>query len=90
MQSSTAYVPGVNEKHFQTVLHQAAHQYFQEWVELGVFDEIRRLALQEYDDLIGLNWRWQSADCAMTKSPLGHEETGKIQLTEAREVRNDL
>jgi putative transposase len=54
-----------------------AHQYFQEWVELGVFDAIWQLALQEYDDLIGLNWSWQSADCAMTKSPLGHEETGK-------------
>jgi putative transposase len=32
-----------------------AHQYFQEWVELVVFDAIWQLALQEYDDLIGLN-----------------------------------
>lgn len=54
-----------------------AHQYFQEWVELGFFDAVWQLALQEYDDLIGLKWSWQSADCALTKSPLGHEETGK-------------
>jgi putative transposase len=54
-----------------------AHQYFQEWVSQGVFDAIWQLALQEYDDLIGLEWGWQSADCAMTKSPLGNEKTGK-------------
>ncbi len=27
--------------------------------------------------MIGLNGSWQNADCAMTKSPLGYEETGK-------------
>lgn len=54
-----------------------AHQYFQEWVSQGVFDAIWQLALQEYDDLIGLEWGWQSADCAMTKSPLGNEKTKK-------------
>lgn len=54
-----------------------AHQYFQEWVEFGVFDDLWQLALNEYDDLIGLDWTWQSVDGAMTKAPLGGEGTGK-------------
>lgn len=53
-----------------------AHGYFQEWVELGLFEELWAIALEEYDDLQGLDWRWQSIDGAMTKAPLGGESTG--------------
>lgn len=52
------------------------HGYFQEWVELGVFEELWALALEEYDDLKGLDWQWQSVDGATTKAPLGGEDTG--------------
>ena len=52
----------------------AIHAYFQEWVELGVFDELWRVALEEYDDLKGIDWKWQSVDGAMSKSPLGGEK----------------
>lgn len=52
----------------------AIHAYFQEWVKLGVFDELWQLALREYDDLKGIDWKWQSLDGAMTKSPLGGEK----------------
>jgi putative transposase len=52
----------------------AIHAYFQEWVELGVFEELWELALTEYDDLQGIDWKWQSMDGAMTKSPLGGEK----------------
>ena len=31
----------------------AIHAYFQEWVECGVFEELWRLALEEYDELRG-------------------------------------
>ena len=51
----------------------ALHAYFQEWVRRGVFRKRWRLALREYDELIGIDWRWQSLDAAMTKSPLGGE-----------------
>lgn len=54
-----------------------AHQYFQEWVEDGVFDGLWQVALTEYDELVGLDWTWQSVDGAMTKAPLGGEATGK-------------
>jgi transposase len=52
----------------------AIHAYFQEWVESGVFEELWQLALTEYDELKGIDWKWQSMDGAMTKSPLGGEK----------------
>ena len=48
--------------------------YFQEWVRRGVFHRFWRLALEESDDLVGIDWEWQSLDGAMTKAPLGGEE----------------
>ena len=52
----------------------AIHAYFQEWAKAGVFEELWELALAEYDDLKGIDWKWQSLDGAMTKSPLGGEK----------------
>jgi transposase len=52
----------------------AIHDYFQEWTDRGVFEKLWRLALEEYDDLVGIDWQWQSLDGAMTKSPLGGEK----------------
>lgn len=53
------------------------HDYFQDWVRRGVFQRIWELALEEFDDLQGLDWTWQSLDGAQTKAPLGGENTGK-------------
>ena len=52
----------------------AIHTYFQEWVGLGVFQKLWQLTLEEYDDLKGIDWEWQSLDGAMNKSPLGGEK----------------
>jgi transposase len=52
----------------------AIHAYFQAWVEGGVFEKLWELALIEYDDLKGIDWKWQSMDGAMTKAPLGGEK----------------
>jgi transposase len=52
----------------------AIHSYYQEWVALGVFERLWRIALEEYDELKGIDWRWQSLDGAMTKAPLGGEK----------------
>src|SRR3974390_1400544 len=52
----------------------AIHAYFQEWVQRGVFAQLWRLALKEYDTLQGIDWQWQSLDGAMTKAPLGGEK----------------
>ena len=51
-----------------------AHSRFQEWRQKGVFRKLWSLGLEEYDELKGLQWRWQSMDGAMTKAPLGGEK----------------
>lgn len=52
----------------------AIHAYFQEWVQCGVFHKLWRAALEEYDQLQGIDWQWQSLDGALTKAPLGGEK----------------
>lgn len=54
-----------------------AHRYFQRWVRTGVFLHMWQAGLTEYDELKGIDWKWQAADGAMTKAPLGGEKTGK-------------
>jgi transposase len=54
----------------------SAHRRFQEWRAAGVFRELWRRGLTEYDALKGIDWRWLAADGAMTKAPLGGEKHG--------------
>lgn len=56
--------------------HSVAHERFQEWTRAGVFEEFWRRGLLMYDEINGINWKWLSLDGAMTKAPLGGEETG--------------
>ncbi len=55
----------------------SAHRRFQEWRAAGVFLELWRRGLTEYDALRGIDRRWLAADGAMTKAPLGGEKGGK-------------
>lgn len=52
----------------------SAHRWFQAWATAGVFQKLWALSLQEYDELKGIDWAWQSMDGAMTKAPLGGEK----------------
>lgn len=61
-----------------------AWDYFAHWVARGVFEKLWELALDEYDDLRGLDWRWQCVDGAMTKAPLGGNGTGKNPTDRAK------
>jgi transposase len=51
-----------------------AHDWFQKWVEMGVFLNLWKQGLTEYDELKGIDWAWQSMDGAINKSPLGGEK----------------
>src|SRR4029079_1762429 len=55
----------------------SAHRRFQEWTAAGVFVNLWARGLQEYDELVGLDWEWLAMDGAMTKAPLGGERTGR-------------
>ena len=52
----------------------SAHRRFQEWEAAGLFAQLWEAALKEYDELHGIEWRWQALDGAMTKAPLGGEK----------------
>ncbi len=52
------------------------HRYFQVWSRRGVFKRMWKAGLAEYDEVTGIDWKWQAADGAMTKAPLGGDLTG--------------
>ena len=60
------------------------HGRFRQWVEDGLFEKIWKEMLEYYDDLIGIDWKWQSMDGAITKAPLGGEETGPSPVDRAK------
>lgn len=53
------------------------HAYFQEWSDDGFFLRLWKAGLSEYDEMEGIAWRWQSADGAINKSPMGKQDVGK-------------
>jgi transposase len=54
----------------------SAHRRFQEWAEAGVFLELWKRGLADYDAMQGIDWEWLAMDGAMTKAPLGGEKGG--------------
>lgn len=53
------------------------HRYFQEWARRGVFHKLWKYLLRRYDQLRGIQWKWQSIDGSSTKAPLGGEKNRK-------------
>ena len=47
------------------------HRTFQRWVELGVLEQVWATLIAECQELGGVEWEWQSADCAMGKARFG-------------------
>ena len=65
----------------------SAHRRFIEWTEARVFEHAWVKALDAYDEFIGIEWRWQSMDGAMTKAPLGGKKNG-AQSNRPRQAGN--
>jgi putative transposase len=66
----------------------SAHRRFQEWEQAGVFHEIWRQGLLDYDEQVGIDWAWLSCDGATGKAPLGGEATGPNPTDRAKGGRN--
>jgi putative transposase len=60
------------------------HRRFQEWSTSKVFQKLWTRLLQVYDDLVGIQWRWQSLDSICVKAPLWGIWQAQIQLTDRR------
>ena len=50
---------------------------FRLWESQGVFQRLWQAGLQDYEELAGLDWHWQSLDGTQIKSPFGGDATGK-------------
>jgi len=68
----------------------SAHRRFQEWEQAGVFHEIWRQGLLEYDRVVGIDWSWLAGDGAMTKAPLGGPKTGPNPTDRAKGGRSAM
>ena len=68
--------------------YSSAHRRFQEWEQAGVFHEIWRQGLLDYDEQVGIDWSWLAADGAMTKAPLGGPKTGPNPTDRAKGGRS--
>ena len=53
------------------------HRTFQRWVELGVLEGIWAVLVEGCEELGGVDWEWQSADCSMGKARLGGAPLGR-------------
>ena len=54
------------------------HRYFQSWARAGIFEGIWKVCLHHYDDLTGIDWRFQSLDSATVSAPVkGGTKSGK-------------
>lgn len=66
----------------------SAHRAFQKWVKAGVFAEMWRQGLMEYDDLKGIDWEWLAMDGEMNKAPLGGEKN-RAESDGSRQTRGE-
>src|SRR3954469_8635052 len=51
--------------------------WFQRWVEGGIFEKIWAVLVEECDELGGVQWQWQSADAMLGKARSGGEKDGQ-------------
>jgi transposase len=56
-----------------------------EWIELGVMERLRRISLEAYDRLIGLELSEVAVDCCITKAPCGGEKAGKSPVDRGKQ-----
>lgn len=60
------------------------HGRFRQWVKAGVFEQAWKVLLKYYDQEVGIDWKWQALDGAITKAPLGGEATGPSPVDRAK------
>ena len=60
------------------------HRTFQRWVELGVLEGIWAVLVEGCEELGGVDWEWQSADCSMGKARFGGAPLDETPLTGAK------
>jgi transposase len=60
------------------------HRTFQRWVKRGVIGRLWALLVDACDELHGVDWQWQSFDCALGKARHGGIKLEQTQPTGQR------
>jgi putative transposase len=61
----------------------SVHRTFQRWVERGVLHRLWAVLVKDCEELGGVDWEWQSADCALGKARFGGIRSGRTRPTAA-------
>lgn len=52
------------------------HRTFQKWVEIGLFEKLWAMLIEECEELGQVQWQWQAADAALGKARSGGDHIG--------------
>lgn len=66
----------------------SVHRTFQRWVKRGVLRRLWAVLVKECQELGGVDWKWQSADCALGKARFGGIKSGRTRRTARKTARN--
>ena len=70
----------------------SVHRTYQRWVRRGVLRAVWAAVVRECDELGGVDWEWQAADCCLAKAPLagrkGGPKAGPTRPTGRRPARS--
>lgn len=64
------------------------HRTMQRWIEKGVFERLWAVLIENCEELDGVGWRWQSADCAMSKARFGGIKSDRTPRIGGNRARN--
>lgn len=66
----------------------SVHRTFQRWVKRGVLERLWAVLVKECQELGGVDWKWQSADCALGKARFGGTVSDRTRPTARKTARN--
>ena len=66
----------------------SVHRTFQRWVKRGVIGRLWALLVKGCEELRGVDWKWQSFDCALGKARHGGIKSERTQPTVRRTARS--
>ena len=66
----------------------SVHRTFQRWVKRGVLGRLWGTLVKGCEELRGVDWQWQSADCALGKARHGGTKSDRTQPIGRRRGRS--
>ena len=66
----------------------SVHRTFQRWVRRGVIGRLWGTLVERCEELGGVDWEWQSADCALGKARHGGIRSDRTRPTGRRTARS--